>query len=72
MNEWRLTEALTSVRRLNAVASQMTEEEIIRAISLEEESLRRKSILDRLYRESRARARAQHNTSLQQAITQEK
>lgn len=72
MNEWRLSEALLSVRRLNAVASQMTEEEIVRAISLEEESLRRKSILDRLYRESRARARLKHNTSLQQAITQEK
>ena len=72
MNSWRITEALVSFRRLKDVIHEMTEEEIVRAIALEEESLRRKSILDRLYRQSRVLARATHEATLKKAITQEK
>lgn len=57
MRDWYIAEALTSVRRLTAVLSQMTDEEIKHVISLEEAAQRRKALLDRLYREMRQRAR---------------
>ena len=57
MKSWRISEALSSVRRLNEMIYQMTDEEINDLISLEESTLRRKSVLDRLYREARQRAR---------------
>jgi hypothetical protein len=45
MNTWRVTEALVSFSRLKEILPQMTEEEVLRAIELEEETLRRKSLL---------------------------
>lgn len=72
MNEWRISEALTSVRRLGAVLLQMTEDEVVRAIALEEESLRRSSILQRLRRRARVLNRATHEAALERRINQEK
>jgi len=72
MNTWRISEALTSYRRLSAVVNEMTEEEVVRAIALEEESLRRWSVLQRLRRRARALSRAQHEVTLSRQINQEK
>ena len=68
MNEWRVSEALISLRRLLEILPQMTEEEIIRAIALEEETRRRQSVLKLLYRQARRLSR----NKLHQAINQEK
>ena len=68
MNEWRVSEALVSLRRLLEILPQMTEEEIIRAIALEEETHRRQSVLKLLYRQARRLSR----NKLHQAINQEK
>lgn len=68
MNNWRVTEALISLRRLREILPQMTEEEIVRAIALEEETHRRQSILKLLYRQARRLSR----NKLHQAINQEK
>lgn len=68
MNEWRVSEALISLRRLLEILPQMTEGEIIRAIALEEETHRRQSVLKLLYRQARRLSR----NKLHQAINQEK
>lgn len=68
MNNWRVTEALISLRRLREILPQMTEEEIVRAIALEEETHRRQSVLKLLYRQARRLSR----NKLHQAINQEK
>lgn len=68
MNEWRVSEALISFRRLGEILPQMTEGEIIRAIALEEETRRRQSVLKLLYRQARRLSR----NKLHQAINQEK
>lgn len=68
MNNWRVTEALISLRRLREILQQMTEEEIVRAIALEEETHRRQSVLKLLYRQARRLSR----NKLHQAINQEK
>ena len=68
MNKWRVTEALISLRRLREILPQMTEEEIVRAIALEEETHRRQSVLKLLYRQARRLSR----NKLHQAINQEK
>ena len=68
MNEWRVSEALISFRRLGEILPQMTEKEIIRAIALEEETRRRQSVLKLLYRQARRLSR----NKLHQAINQEK
>ena len=68
MNEWRVSEALVSFSRLREILPQMTEEEIIRAIALEEETRRRQSVLKLLYRQARRLSR----NKLHQAINQEK
>ena len=57
LNQWRISEALSSVRRLVDLMSSLTDSEIEQVIALEEASLRRKSFLDKLYREARQRAR---------------
>ena len=57
MSEWRISEALTSVRRLEELLPQMADAEIEKLIALEEEAQRRKVFLDKLYREMRQRAR---------------
>ncbi len=53
MNTWRVGEALTSVRRLVEIIDQMTLEEVERALMLEENSSRRKVIIDKLFRKHR-------------------
>ena len=68
MNEWRVSEALISFRRLGEILPQMTEKEIVRAIALEEETHRRQSVLKLLYRQARRLSR----NKLHQAINQEK
>lgn len=59
MSSWKIQEALGSARRLEKVICQLTEEEIVQAIALEEESGRRKAILDRLRRQARVLGRQQ-------------
>ena len=68
MNDWRVSEALVSFSRLREILPQMTEEEIVRAIALEEETRRRQSVLKLLYRQARRLSR----NKLHQAINQEK
>ena len=57
MNTWRIARALDSFRHLAEVIDQMTEQEIVQVIKLEEAGGRRKSLLDRLYRQHRKIAR---------------
>lgn len=52
-----IAEALGSVRRLDAVMPQLTDAELKKVVELEEAALRRQTILDKLYRELRQRAR---------------
>lgn len=72
MIQWRISEALTSFRRLEAVVNNMSEEEVVRAIALEEEGLRRSSILNRLNRRARAFGRANYQSALKARVNQEK
>lgn len=60
MREWFISEALSSVRRLDEVLDQLTDEELNQLIHLEETAQRRKVFLDKLYREARQRARKQY------------
>lgn len=60
MREWFISEALSSVRRLDEVLDQLTDEELSQLIHLEETAQRRKVFLDKLYREARQRARKQY------------
>lgn len=57
MNEWLISEALNSTRQLEARVYKLTDEELSHAIKLEEATRRRPTILNRLQRESRRRAR---------------
>jgi len=57
MREWFITEALSSVRRLDELLDQLSDEELSKLIELEEAAARRKVFLDKLYREARQRAR---------------
>lgn len=57
MNTWRVGEALTSVRRLAKIIDQMTLEEVERALMLEENSSRRKVVIDKLFRKHRVLVR---------------
>lgn len=59
MRDWYVAEALTSVRRLDEVLPNLTDEELTHVMSLEESAQRRKVFLDKLYREARQRARKQ-------------
>lgn len=52
-----MSEALSSVRRLVEVMPTLTDDELKAVISLEEGAQRRKSFLDKLYREARQRAK---------------
>jgi len=56
--DWLVSQALTSVRQLMEVLPQLTEEQLNQLITLEESAQRRKVFLDKLYRESRQRARS--------------
>ena len=57
MNEWLISEALSSTRQLEARIYKLTDEELANAIKLEEAIRRRPTILKRLQRETRRRAR---------------
>ena len=68
MNTWRVGEALTSVRRLAKIIDQMTLEEVERALMLEENSSRRKVIIDKLFRKHRVLVRQRSNTFINAAF----
>lgn len=55
-----IAEALASVRQLDAVMNELTDEEIAHVIELEEGAQRRDTVLNKLYREMRQRARKQY------------
>ena len=57
MNGWLVTEALSSTRQLEARIYKLTDEELAHAVKLEEAIRRRPTILKRLQRETRRRAR---------------
>lgn len=57
MNEWLISEALSSTRQLEARVYKLTDEELSYALKLEEAIRRRPTILKRLQRETRRRAR---------------
>ena len=62
MNEWLISEALKSTRSLEARVYRLADDDLAQAIKLEEATLRRPTILNRLQREVRRRAR---NSKLQ-------
>lgn len=57
MNEWLVSEALKSTRSLEARIYRLADDDLAQAIKLEEATLRRPTILKRLQREVRRRAR---------------
>lgn len=57
MSDWHLSEALTSVRRLDEIIHQLTDEQLKQLVELEEAAGRRKVFLDKIYRELRQRVR---------------
>lgn len=57
MNKWRVSEALKSIRQLEERVYLLANDEIVKAIELEESTLRRTTILNRLNRELRRRQR---------------
>jgi predicted secreted protein len=46
--KWYLNEALVSVRRLEAVIGELTEDEVMACLDLESATQRRRSVTDRL------------------------
>lgn len=54
-----IAEALASVRKLQEVIPKLTDDELKKAVGLEEAALRRQTVLDKMYRELRQRARKQ-------------
>lgn len=62
MNEWLISEALKSTRSLEARVYRLADDDLAQAIKLEEATLRRPTILNRLQREVRRRTR---NSKLQ-------
>jgi len=68
VNTWRVGEALTSVRRLAEIIDQMTLEEVERALMLEENSSRRKVVIDKLFRKHRVLIRQRSNTFINAAF----
>ena len=62
MNEWLVSEALKSTRSLEARVYRLADDDLAQAIKLEEATLRRPTILNRLQREVRRRVR---NSKLQ-------
>ena len=57
MNEWLISEALKSTRSLEERIYRLADDELERAVELEQATLRRPTILKRLQRESRRRVR---------------
>lgn len=68
MREFYLARALDSVRSLADVLGELTDEELIRAVELEEGSLRRKSVLTLLYRQLRVNARRDHEAKIKEKL----
>jgi len=68
VREWFIGEALASVRRLKVVLAQLTEEEVVQALVLEKEALRRKNVINSLERQYRALARKQTAITLKEKI----
>lgn len=62
MNEWLISEALSSTRQLESRIYKLSDEELNHALKLEEATRRRPTILNRLRRDLRRRER---NTKLQ-------
>lgn len=48
VRDWYVSEALSSMMRLNELLLELTEDEVIAALTLESQSRRRRSIVDRL------------------------
>lgn len=48
VRSWFVGQALVSVARLNKVLAELSEDEVLACLDLESQSLRRKSIVDRL------------------------
>jgi hypothetical protein len=57
MNEWLISEALSSIRQLEARVYKLSDEELAHAVKLEKATRRRPTIQKRLQRETRRRAR---------------
>ena len=57
MSEWLISEALKTTRSLEERIYRLADDELERASELEQATLRRPTILKRLQRESRRRAR---------------
>lgn len=57
MHEWLISEALKSTRSLEVRIYRLADDDLAQAIKLEEATLRRPTILNRLQREVRRRAR---------------
>ncbi len=57
MNEWLISEAIKSTRNLEDRIYRLADGDLKRAVELEEATLRRPTILKRLQREVRRRAR---------------
>ena len=68
VREWFISEALASVRRLDVILSSLTEEEVIKALALEKEALRRKNIITRLERQFRTLARTKSAIELKEKL----
>jgi 4-alpha-glucanotransferase len=60
MNQWRISEALSSCRKLEEHIQQLTDAELEHCSDLERKAARRKTILERLFREFRRRAREKY------------
>jgi hypothetical protein len=52
MRQWHLAQALRSVRSLDSVIDELTEEEVLHVLHLESGSSRRATVLDRLFQKA--------------------
>ncbi|WP_018609537.1 hypothetical protein [Uliginosibacterium gangwonense] len=66
VREWYMQLALQSYRKLVGVIGELTEEEVLAALSLEKSSRRRKSIIDALTRKAAEFNRQTYLTSLKE------
>ena len=52
MRQWHLAQALRSVRSLDSVIDELTEEEVLHTLNIESGSNRRATVLDRLFQKA--------------------
>lgn len=52
MRQWHITQALRSVRSLNKIIDELTEEEILHVLEIEVGSGRRASVLNKLFQKA--------------------